>query len=280
MDSCSWEQVLAMIFWSLLWVLIISAVVSFFIVNNKAKRLANAHSIRLAGIRKLNEKYYFNRNVSSKYQYPVYLPNKRSYDAFDPYSYFGGLVIQDKNSYEFLFQSLESNRQLYPKYMNEIAALPTEIPKEVCRKHTRVPYLFINWNEKRLIKKATVVPILDSTVYFHVRYTSPKGRNSYSKGYACMLSQLSANYYQHVITDSMKAFQRSLMTDSLRYDVLKRDGFRCVLCGRTANDGVVLHVDHILPIARGGKTEKSNLRTLCEYCNLGKSAKYDPKGVN
>ena len=61
---------------------------------------------------------------------------------------------------------------------------------------------------------------------------------------------------------------------------MKRDGFRCVLCGRTANDGVVLHVDHIYPVARGGKTEMSNLRTLCEFCNKGKSAKYDPNGPN
>ena len=54
------------------------------------------------------------------------------------------------------------------------------------------------------------------------------------------------------------------MTDSLRYDVLKRDGFRCVICGRTAEDGVKLHVDHIKPVSKGGKTEYENLRTLCD----------------
>lgn len=61
---------------------------------------------------------------------------------------------------------------------------------------------------------------------------------------------------------------------------MKRDGFRCVLCGRTAADGVKLHVDHILPVSKGGKTEVDNLRTLCDECNLGKSDKYDEKGVN
>ena len=77
-----------------------------------------------------------------------------------------------------------------------------------------------------------------------------------------------------------KEYQRKLMTDSLRYDILKRDGFRCVICGRTANDGVKLHVDHIIPIAKGGKTVKENLRTLCEKCNWGKGDKYDKDGVN
>ena len=68
--------------------------------------------------------------------------------------------------------------------------------------------------------------------------------------------------------------ERAKMTDSLRYDVLKRDGFRCCLCGASASDGAVLHVDHIKPVSKGGKTEYNNLQTLCDRCNLGKSNKY------
>ena len=67
--------------------------------------------------------------------------------------------------------------------------------------------------------------------------------------------------------DAHRAFvaqQRRLMTDSLRYDVMRRDGFRCQICGATAADGYKLHVDHILPVSKGGKTEMGNLRTLCE----------------
>lgn len=69
--------------------------------------------------------------------------------------------------------------------------------------------------------------------------------------------------------------QRAAMSNSLRYDILKRDGFRCQICGATQNDGVKLHVDHIIPVSKGGKTEKSNLRTLCDMCNLGKGAKIE-----
>ncbi|MFA5171649.1 MAG: HNH endonuclease [Sulfuriferula sp.] len=58
----------------------------------------------------------------------------------------------------------------------------------------------------------------------------------------------------------------------LRYRVLVRDSFRCTLCGRSPalEHGVRLHVDHIVPFARGGKTSEENLRTLCEICNWGK----------
>lgn len=66
------------------------------------------------------------------------------------------------------------------------------------------------------------------------------------------------------------AQQRRLVTDRVRYDVLTRDGQRCVICGASAKDGVQLHVDHIIPLAKGGTSDMSNLRTLCERCNLGK----------
>jgi 5-methylcytosine-specific restriction endonuclease McrA len=37
------------------------------------------------------------------------------------------------------------------------------------------------------------------------------------------------------------------------------------------SDGVTLHVDHIVPVSRGGLTLDDNLQTLCQECNLGKS---------
>lgn len=63
----------------------------------------------------------------------------------------------------------------------------------------------------------------------------------------------------------------------LRYEVLKRDRFRCVLCGASpaTHLGCVLHVDHVIPWSKGGKTIAENLRSLCETCNLGKSAKLE-----
>jgi hypothetical protein len=64
---------------------------------------------------------------------------------------------------------------------------------------------------------------------------------------------------------------------SLRYRILKRDGFRCVRCGRSPafEPGLELHVDHILPWSRGGETTEENLQALCADCNLGKSNRHD-----
>ncbi len=61
----------------------------------------------------------------------------------------------------------------------------------------------------------------------------------------------------------------------LRYFVLKRDNGVCQLCGRGRKDGVVLHVDHIVPLSVdwSKRLDPNNLQTLCEDCNLGKSNK-------
>ncbi len=66
----------------------------------------------------------------------------------------------------------------------------------------------------------------------------------------------------------------------LRYMVLRRDHFRCVLCGNSpAKDlGCELHVDHIIPFVDGGPTTLENLRTLCLPCNLGKGRRLDSAG--
>lgn len=59
----------------------------------------------------------------------------------------------------------------------------------------------------------------------------------------------------------------------LRFEVLKRDNFKCCACGASpAKDpSVELHVDHIIPWSKGGETIMENLQTLCSTCNFGKS---------
>lgn len=68
--------------------------------------------------------------------------------------------------------------------------------------------------------------------------------------------------------------QRKLMTQGIRDRIKSRDGYTCQICGRYMPDGVGLHIDHIIPISKGGKTVDQNLQVLCDKCNLRKSDKY------
>ncbi|OQX01521.1 MAG: hypothetical protein BWK80_59790 [Desulfobacteraceae bacterium IS3] len=60
---------------------------------------------------------------------------------------------------------------------------------------------------------------------------------------------------------------------AIRWQVFQRDKWKCVSCGRSAANDVILHVDHIVPRSKGGKDELDNYQTLCHICNIGKSNK-------
>lgn len=76
------------------------------------------------------------------------------------------------------------------------------------------------------------------------------------------------NMNKNILMASQK--RREPISSSLRHEVFKRDGYKCVECGST-KDETTLHIDHIIPKAQDGNDELDNLRTLCVTCNLSKS---------
>ena len=67
--------------------------------------------------------------------------------------------------------------------------------------------------------------------------------------------------------------QRKRMTRELRKEIMIRDNYTCQQCGKYMPDEVGLHIDHITPVSKGGKTIRSNLQVLCSKCNGRKSNK-------
>jgi hypothetical protein len=72
-----------------------------------------------------------------------------------------------------------------------------------------------------------------------------------------------------------KAHQRTLMTKTLREAIKARDNFTCQKCGISIFDEphLLLEIDHIIPISKGGITTYNNLQTLCWCCNRKKGSK-------
>lgn len=69
--------------------------------------------------------------------------------------------------------------------------------------------------------------------------------------------------------------QRSLMTKKLREYIKRRDNYTCQSCSASTaqQDLLLLEVDHIIPVAKGGLSTEDNLQTLCWKCNRTKSDK-------
>lgn len=71
------------------------------------------------------------------------------------------------------------------------------------------------------------------------------------------------------------AGQRALMTSKLRNFIKARDKHTCKSCkvSLTAEPHLLLEVDHIVPVSKGGLSTEGNLQTLCWRCNRSKSNK-------
>lgn len=66
----------------------------------------------------------------------------------------------------------------------------------------------------------------------------------------------------------------------LRWEILIRDNFSCVYCGRNPSVGAIMQIDHVIPRKRDGKNNKENLVTACQECNNGKRDVLIPENVS
>jgi hypothetical protein len=64
--------------------------------------------------------------------------------------------------------------------------------------------------------------------------------------------------------------ERKTISKKIRFDVFKRDSFQCQYCGQFPPK-VILEIDHVHPVSKGGSNDIDNLLTACFDCNRGKS---------
>ena len=234
-------------------------------------------SRKYRAFRALNKACEFDAGIKPRYEYKVTLTSRKQLERYDFDRFFLDEYGRNPQGLSAILTSALGNEKKYRKYKADVEALLGVKPGDA------VKIKFFDPLTVKLCKRKLRKPVVSPVFHCTAEYTSPKKQNHYSRTADYTAKQMEAiakQYQKNQDFQSSKAYQRSLMTDSLRYDIMKRDNFRCVLCGRTANEGVKLHVDHIVPVAKGGLTVPDNLRTLCDQCNLGKSDKYDPRGAN
>lgn len=244
--------------------------------NEKIEYVKNNshHYLELIKINKLYNFDYFENPKTFNYS----CNNLNSFRNFDFNKQLIEIFINNEdNAKEYILRA-NKNNFLYQDYLNRI-------------KHIVDSYKYIPSNcqidqhefmeiQKNLINDTILKPPITVNFIIHAYYLSPAGRNHYFDDFEysfCELKQYQKEA-ERVENERNKYKknsynERSKMTPTLRYKILKRDNYRCQICGATANDGVKLHVDHIIPVSKGGLTEESNLQTLCDQCNFGKSNK-------
>ena len=196
-----------------------------------------------------------------------------------PLEYVVKYFYPDKNAYpdqiqklKYLIEELETlkdAKQIIDNYKKDYAEYIENVPPFIMEKDEAGFYArlgFARIDEKSL------------TVEYVFTYTSNGGKAQRSFSVP-MTEETVISLVERLESKlTFSAFakeQRALMTTKLRRAILDRDNYTCRICGNSVHNepNLLLEVDHIIPVAKGGVTVEDNLQALCWRCNRSKGSK-------
>lgn len=194
---------------------------------------------------------------------------------------------------DYVIKNFYSNKELYPEQIQKLHQLIGELEtlkdaKQIIDNYKieyqkylgNVPeYVMIN-DEEGFYSRLGFARIDENVLNVEYKF-------SYTSGGGMAKRTFSVPMTEETIVDLIKSLegklsahsfskeQRALMTSKLREYIKKRDNYTCCNCGNSiyAEPNLLLEIDHIIPISKGGCTTENNLQTLCWKCNRAKSAK-------
>ena len=146
-----------------------------------------------------------------------------------------------------------------------------------------IPWPITLFSKERLMRKLGFDDIDFSRLYFPkyvFNYVSSGGNSSMNFDVTMDIDRLNRfiTYLSEIVKYRKSAAgQRALMTSGLREEIKKRDHYTCRKCGNSTKKepNLLLEIDHIKPLSKGGMTTENNLQTLCWKCNRSKGSKYE-----
>lgn len=199
----------------------------------------------------------------------------------------------ENNPLEYVIKNFYPNKNLYPEQIQKLHLLVEELAtlkeakyiidnykKEYQQYINDVPDYVMMEDEAGFYSRLGFANIDESVLT--VEYTF-----SYTSGGGMAKRKFTVPMTEETIVDLIKALeekltvsaftkeQRALMTNRLREFIKKRDNFTCRSCGNSIHEepNLLLEIDHIVPVSKGGYTIEENLQTLCWKCNRAKSNK-------
>lgn len=241
-----------------------------------ALRIEN-NSVVYRQIVELNTGYTFREDLRWAYEKEEILNSRREFMEFQFDKYLKVQMLSRQKWFFNLHTKIQYNRAQYADYVTHYEAVLSQ--DTYTDKRLSFAQRWFNRAEKKYCAQMKLHPITDTSITVHISYTSPQGRNHYaaSESYNAdelfeLLQETQGKEQRKALWKEQARMERLKMTERMRVQVFKRDGYRCQMCGAAPSDAndVTLHVDHIYPIAKGGKTTMDNLQTLCSRCNWGK----------
>lgn len=235
-------------------------------------------STMLAMLSEINSRYFFHFDVKKHYGRKKVFSDKNKFNRYDCDDLLENVIAREYIEFAKIIWKIRDNSEQYRKYRSETDRLRSNDAQRGAER-LGMPVWKYTDIESREYWNMIKTPVISSEIECIVQYISPKGKKEQSKTRVYPIEMIEDRYKQIQLKnerlssrENKAKAERAKMSAKLRYQILQRDGFKCQICGRGAKDGVKLHVDHIIPVSKGGKTVPENLRTLCDQCNFGKGA--------
>jgi len=199
----------------------------------------------------------------------------------------------ENNPLDYVIKNFYPNKNIYPEQIQKLHLLIEELAtlkeaKEIIENYKKeyqqyindVPDYVMEEDEAGFYSRLGFANIDESVlvVEYTFSYTSSGGKAkrkfTVPMTEESIVELIKALEEKFTASDFTKE-QRALMTNKLREFVKKRDDFTCRICGNSihAEPNLLLEIDHIVPVSKGGCTIEDNLQTLCWKCNRAKSNK-------
>ena len=256
--------------------IVVVFVVVFLAVKKKYERFALEHSLAIKELSEINKRYKFVsiKNFDMKHSYD----NENFYETISTKAYLIYQLVYIQKDLLKALNDADANDQKFAKYKEEVSKITSfgsfdteKLPR--CKK-------ILSKTEKAVFGLNRKFPKCPFPLKVHLELTNINGKYKKSKEKRFNSKELRSligrinnksggRYNDKEIWDAICAVERGKVTNKMRFSIYARDGYRCKICGRKTND---LEIDHIYPIAKGGKSTYDNLQTLCHSCNKKKGA--------
>ena len=241
------------------------------------------HSTALKDLFAINDRYTFadipDFDMDQSYD------NENFYNDIKPIDYLTYQLVYTSGKVRLAISDAEKNSELfsvYKKLVNNISCFDkydTEKTPRLAGKRQRMERKLFDENIKKPITSVSITVSLKLT-NIQGRYITHKKQLFNETEINELIDKLKYKngdfYLDPSIWDSICRVERGKVTNKIRFAVYSRDGNRCKRCGSREN----LEVDHIFPIAKGGKSNFDNLQTLCHRCNALKSDRIEAGAVD
>ncbi|MCM1130583.1 MAG: HNH endonuclease [Roseburia sp.] len=249
------------------------------LLNKKYKNFVLQNSLRLKEAKEINSKYKFHSiaNLNQNHTYD----NENFYNEISCKDYLIYQLQFIEVSLKEVIEKINKNKKDYTNYITEIRAIKNLKEFQIPTNKFNLEKL-INYEEKMLKNMIRSKPIIQlrlkvslsrSNIYGYIYET--KTETFSEEDIKVLLNKLhnKANgfYKDNEIWQSICKVERGKVSNKMRFSIYKRDGYRCCKCGKSNRND--LEIDHIIPIAKGGKSVYENLQTLCHSCNVKKGDK-------